>query len=93
MSYEGPGIYRHYKGGAYWVCDLALQEDTVVKPERSEHADAGPEVSFVIYRPLSSGSLLENRAESAWARRLDDFNADVVMDGRTVPRFKWIAPL
>jgi len=31
MSYEGPGIYRHYKGGHYRVIGVAKHESTGAK--------------------------------------------------------------
>lgn len=92
-NYQGPGKYEHYKGGKYRVLGLALQENTVVKPDDDdrifEHTD--PTV-FVIYQPLTPGSMLENRSEDFWARELDDFNEDVrtgISDvNDMVPRFK-----
>lgn len=82
-NYQGPGLYRHYKGGMYDVLGLALQESTVVKPDEGPkpgHTKAD-ERTFVIYRPLTTGSLLETRPEGFWARDLDDFNAWVKPTG------------
>lgn len=79
-GYSGPGRYRHYKGGQYEVLGLAIQEDTVDKGAGDGFAGAR---TFVIYRPLSPGSLLEYRAEDFWARELSDFNATVT----GLPRF------
>lgn len=102
MNYRGPGKYVHYKGFLYDVIGLALQEDTVRKADQPEHADAGPEITFVIYRPLSPGSMLEEgagREERFWARELGDFNAWVdnprftVVEGpepERMPRFNRI---
>jgi len=67
VNYRGPGRYRHYKGGEYFVLGLALQEDTVDNDEKV----------FVIYKPLTPGSMLENRLEDFWARELGDFNAQI----------------
>lgn len=98
MPYEGPGIYQHYKGGYYAVRGVGLQENTVVKPGQPEHAGAGPEIHMVVYEPLSSGSLLEEREGlDFWLRNIDDFNENV--DGpevniggpERVPRFRKIS--
>jgi len=80
MPYDGPGRYRHWKGGEYEVLGLALQEDTVLKRE-GEPASGPSEITHVIYRPLTPGSLLEDREETFWARRLDDFNEMVWPEG------------
>lgn len=87
VNYQGPGKYRHYKGGFYHVLGLGLCEETVIKTGQSEHADAGPEITRVIYMPISKGSLLEARREDYWLRKLDDFNDWVEIDGEAVPRF------
>lgn len=85
-GYSGPGRYRHYKGGEYDVLGVALREDSIDKGGAvSPVASAGEQ--FVIYRPLTPGSLLERRAEDFWARRLDDFNAMVEREHGKVPRF------
>jgi hypothetical protein len=91
-TYQGPGRYRHYKGGEYEVLGLALQEDTVDKTvvpfrEGQPGAKLAPEIVFVIYHPLTPGSLLERRAEDFWARELGDFNAMVEREHGPVPRF------
>src|SRR5213595_86509 len=77
MPYEGEGIYRHYKGGLYEVLGLALQEDDLNR-------------TYVIYRPLSPTSMLDDRPEEFWARELGDFNEqveDVAWKDATMPRF------
>jgi len=86
-NYRGPGMYRHYKGGSYFVYGLALQED---------HKDR----TYVVYKPMTAGSLLEDRPEDFWARELGDFNAVVVLDGAVpcsqaprVPRFEFVSPV
>jgi hypothetical protein len=90
-NYQGPGRYRHYKGGEYEVLGLGLKEDTLRKPGQPEHDGAGPEIVCVVYRPLSPGSLLEGRAEDFWLRELADFNKLVMRPGEKpralVPRF------
>lgn len=54
----------------------------------------GRETTRVIYQPLTDGSMLEERREDFWTRKLDDFNETVVitsdppMPGPRVPRFR-----
>jgi len=84
MPYHGPGFYRHYKGGLYEVMGLGLKEDTVAK---ADAPDAGPEVTCVVYRPLTEGSYLEGRDESFWLRELVDFNKLIQTDRGAAPRF------
>lgn len=87
-NYKGPGIYRHYKGGEYAVLGLALREDSL---DKENDPCASGEV-FVVYEPLSPGSLLGLRAEDFWARRLDDFDAHVQRDaGDHVRRFEFVS--
>lgn len=89
-GYEGPGKYRHYKGGEYEVVGLAVREETLSKPGEGvggyvydpEYDERvlmkTPEgVIVVVYRPLSPGSVLEDREETMWTRALDDFNKRV----------------
>lgn len=87
--YEGPGQYRHYKGGVYEVLGLALQENTVLKPTEPTPQTVRPrEIQFVVYRPLSPGSLLEQREEEFWARERSDFDDTVEpVSGTRCPRF------
>lgn len=74
MPYEGPGKYRHFKGSEYEVLGLALRE--------SDKAE-----TYVIYKPLTSGSYLETEREDFWARALHVFDSNV--DG---PEFEWGGP-
>jgi hypothetical protein len=100
-NYRGPGMYRHYKGGTYFVYGLALQENTVTKRDKNgeieQVGEGHDEVTFVVYKPMTTGSLLEGRPEDFWARELGDFNAqvpDVAWSGdATVPRFEWVSPV
>ena len=78
MPYEGPGQYRHYKGGHYYALGLGIKEDTKGTPN---------EVVCVIYRPLTSGSILEEQKEDFWLRELEDFNASISIHGTLIPRF------
>jgi hypothetical protein len=98
--YQGPGIYQHYKGDMYEVLGLALQEDTVRKSHDPVPVTPIVERVFVIYKPLSEGSLLEERAEVGfWARDVGNFNEDVrvrsqlgVNDDLFIPRFQKRSP-
>jgi hypothetical protein len=85
VNYRGPGRYKHYKGGEYEVIGLAVQEDTVDKI-----VDPGlGGIQFVIYRPLTPGSVLDVRPEDFWARELGDFNEQVgAPEGGYEPRFE-----
>lgn len=96
LNYRGPGMYRHYKGGFYHVLGLALQEDTISKPNEwiggrvvtihysdGESRELAPDMTprhpvyYVIYEPLSPGSLLEEGEyviADFWARELSNFN-------------------
>ena len=93
-NYQGPGVYRHYKGGLYHVLGLAVREETVAKPGE-DHNQIWPKegVTVVVYEPMTEGSLLECRAESFWTRDIDDFNRQIDGVARFVkvdaPLFSW----
>jgi len=80
MNYQGMGTYEHYKGGRYYVQGLALEESRKGQPD---------ETVYVVYRPLTEGSLLDTRAETFWAREIGDFNELIGIDG--VKRFNHVA--
>ena len=63
-NYQGPGRYRHYKGGEYEVIGLAIREETI---------GTESEVSEVVYRPLKK----YDREQEFVTRLLGDFNAIV----------------
>ncbi len=63
------GKYRHYKGGFYWVVDVA------------RHSETNEEL--VIYRCSDNLSL--------YARPKKMFLEDIVIEGKSVPRFKFIS--
>ena len=107
-NYQGPGIYRHYKGGEYLVLGLGLKEDTVNKRAVPNDVYAEwrvPEVVCVVYMPLTPGSMLESRDETFWLRELSDFNewvdfgsqalsaATHALTHRKTPRFRKIRDL
>lgn len=83
-NYQGPGVYKHYKGGSYDVIGLAVKEDTVDKENTREDSIEIVGQVLVVYKPLTSGSLLprlvsmDEGMSSAkveyWAREINDFN-------------------
>lgn len=103
INYEGPGLYKHYKGGEYEVLGLGVREETVSKPGEPEvvHIDNTHKTpqgeTVVIYRPLTKGSMLEGRRETFWTRPLSDFNARIKpwpearADDGTIARFERIS--
>ena len=60
MSYEGPGRYRHYKGGEYDVIGVGQHESTGAR--------------LVIYtsRSEAHAAELEGRGADAWLRPLNN---------------------
>jgi hypothetical protein len=86
MAYQGPGRYRHYKGGEYEVLGLGIVEHTLVKLDLSPGPTLQGEI-HVVYRPLTPGSLLSFSDIGYWLRPLDDFNAMVDREHGQVPRF------
>lgn len=98
-NYQGPGYYTHYKGGKYCVLGLSIKEDTVDKEKTTEDGDEIYGEVFVVYMPLSDGSLLPRLTPmndgmasgtvSFWSRSLDGFNALVEIDhNHSVRRFE-----
>lgn len=73
MPYEGPGRYRHYKGGTYEVVGIALAE-----------ADPRQETLEVIYRPVNAEDWFEDvwptdvPEADFWRRPLKEFDAPVL---------------
>ena len=68
------GRYRHYKGKLYEVIDVARHSESLEE--------------MVVYRALYD--VKENGEHSLWVRPLKMFTEDVVVDGKTVPRFALI---
>src|SRR3954447_19550162 len=129
VSYHGPGIYRHYKGGRYEVIGLALWEPMAGKEDSDvKLADELVEFSndfaatdwdmvsveeiqrmrtmlrraatllseqkFVIYEPLTPGSMLEDLpGVKFWARGQQDFNETLPRGSPRVPRCGWVSAL
>jgi hypothetical protein len=88
-NYDGPGVYRHYKGGLYEVLGLGVKEATLGSLE--EEFD-------VVYRPLDGGQLAA--VDHAFVLRpLSNFNEQVKpwsearADDGTLPRFEKVGPI
>jgi hypothetical protein len=75
-----PGIYAHFKNPQhhYQVHGLA------------RHSETGE--TLVVYRPLFSGSDLENTGQQYWVRPVTMFNEQVDRDDYTGPRFTYVGP-
>lgn len=86
-SYQGPGVYRHYKGGLYQVHGLAVSEE-LADGERMDRGALLDDTLRVVYQPLSPGSVLEQFPQVAfWSRTLADFNQLVEREHGQVRRF------
>jgi hypothetical protein len=72
MSYQGPGLYQHYKGGRYDVLGLGVHEHAKEHQPNFDPDDSAQQ--YVVYRPLTDGSLLHDTSADFWIRRLDNFN-------------------
>ncbi len=69
-----PGLYEHYKGKHYYVIGV------------SRHTETSEElvVYFSLYNPKESdGNVL-------WVRPKKMFLENIVLEGKSVPRFKYI---
>lgn len=90
-NYQGPGRYRHYKGGEYDVLGLGIVEHTLAKENVRPGEKLEGEI-HVVYRPLTPGSLPSGSEIGHWLRPLDDFNAGVWLEPAAceVPRFRLI---
>lgn len=67
------GRYRHYKGNYYEVIDVARHSETLEE--------------MVVYKALYD--VKENGEHSVWVRPLQMFTGNVMVEGRSVPRFEW----
>lgn len=72
------GKYRHYKGKYYEVLGIALDTETREK--------------MVLYKCLYSVNDLpaEYGEEPIFTRTADNFTEEVKVDGKKVPRFKFV---
>lgn len=76
MSTLPKGKYRHYKGKLYEVIGTARHSETLDE--------------LVVYKALYDVN--ENGEHSLWVRPLQMFTENVVVDGKSVPRFEWMGP-
>lgn len=66
------GKYRHYKGKEYEVLGLALHSETLEE--------------MVVYKPLYTTPDIPEG--TLWVRSLKMFMENVVIDGKSIPRFE-----
>lgn len=72
MAKIAPGKYEHYKGKLYEVIGTAVHSETLEE--------------LVVYRALySSKDFGEN---ALWVRPRSMFTEEVLVDGKSVPRFR-----
>ena len=69
------GIYEHYKGKNYRVIGLAKHSETLE--------------DLVVYKPLYKTE--EFDVDLMWVRPQKMFFEDVIIDGKKIPRFKYIS--
>lgn len=69
------GIYEHYKQKRYRVIGLAKHSETLE--------------DLVVYQPLYETE--EYDSDMLWVRPKGMFFEDVVIDGKKIPRFKYIS--
>jgi hypothetical protein len=79
--YTGPGRYRHYKGGVYEVLGIGVHEHA--KENQPGFDPNLIDQHYVVYRPLTSGGLLDGTPTDFWIRGRKNFDSEV--DG--APRF------
>ncbi len=72
-----PGLYQHFKGGRYRVLGIAHHSETL-EP-------------LVVYQALYESP--DFGKDSLWVRPLDMFQEEVEVEGRKLPRFKYIGAL
>jgi len=72
-----PGIYQHYKGNLYEVIGIGHHSETLEK--------------FVIYRALYDSP--EFGPNAIWVRPYAMFLEEVELEGKKVPRFKYVNPV
>jgi hypothetical protein len=68
------GIYEHYKGKRYEVIGIAWHSETLEE--------------FVVYRALYDSEEFGDQA--LWVRPKEMFCGDVEIDGKSVPRFRYM---
>jgi len=68
------GLYRHYRGKLYEVIGTARHSETLEK--------------LVVYHALYNSKKFGKNV--LWARPMNMFSENVRIDGRKVPRFKYL---
>ncbi len=76
MSKIKPGIYEHYKGNHYEVIGTGHHSETLEE--------------VVIYRALYNSPNFGKNA--LWVRPAAMFAENIEINGKTIPRFKYIKP-
>ena len=69
-----PGKYLHFKGNYYEVIGIGRNSETLEE--------------FVVYRALYNSEKFGNNA--LWIRSKEMFTENVNVDGKEVPRFKYV---
>ncbi len=70
------GIYQHYKGNKYELIDIVRHSETTEE--------------MVLYKPLyKSKEFPDNKM---WVRPKEMFFEDVIVEGKKIPRFKFLKP-
>jgi hypothetical protein len=87
MPYEGPGIYRHYKGPIYQVHGLSIRESSKSDPNFNARNSELHEVVYEPHENHARASALYHSPVRFWTRELDDFDATVVHESVEQPRF------
>lgn len=68
------GVYEHFNGQKYQVIEMARDSET--------------NEEVVVYRALYNSEKFGNR--TLWIRKKRNFLEDVLVDGKKVPRFRFI---
>ncbi len=70
------GIYQHYKGGEYELIAVAHHSETLEE--------------MVVYKTLSKKEGILFEKGSIWVRPLGMFIEEIEIDGKHVPRFRFL---
>jgi len=68
------GIYRHFKGNFYEVLGTAIHSETLEK--------------FIVYKTLYNSKKFGKNA--IWIRSIKNFAEKVLINGKKIPRFKYL---
>ncbi len=69
-----PGVYKHFKGKLYEVIGIARHSETLEE--------------FVVYRALYYDERFGK--DALWVRPKEMFLEHVIVDGKELPRFKYV---